>query len=120
MNRRWFVVGFVLAASIITYQDVKNCHDLPWPPRLIATGLFFGLLDMFSLVSEQLAAVMATGVVIGFALNTFTPVKTGGGGIAPRLGDAFRPSCKPHSCTGTAQPASYQSIDQTPPGTQTV
>lgn len=61
--------AFVACVAAIFYFDLKKCHDLPWPPRLIMTGLVFGLLDLFSFVSEELSTVMTVGFVIALFVN---------------------------------------------------
>lgn len=63
-TRHLYLWAFLLSVGAITYYDLKKCHHLPWPPRIIYTGLTFGLLDLFSLASEELAGVMAIGLVI--------------------------------------------------------
>jgi hypothetical protein len=65
-----FVIGWALAVGIITYQEVKSCHDLPWPPRFIAAALVFGMLDIFAaFISAQLAGVIAIGLILGLWMN---------------------------------------------------
>lgn len=89
-----YLIAFMICIGAITYQDVKNCQDMPWPPRIIATGIVFGILDLFSIISEELAAVIALGIVLGFGMNSL-PIK----GVAL---PGFGPHCD-HPCQGTAQ-----------------
>lgn len=66
MNK--FLIAFAVATGLIAWSEIKTCHDLPWPPRFVFTGLTFGLLDMFSLIDEDLAGVIAVGFVLALAL----------------------------------------------------
>jgi len=67
--RNAYLAAFALAVIIIAYYDVHTCHRLPWPPRIILTGLVFAMLDLFSLVSQELAGVIAVGVVLALIVN---------------------------------------------------
>lgn len=95
-----FWMAFLITIITLTWADIKNCHDLPWPPRYIGAGITFGMLDLFSIVSEELASVVAIGIVMAVVINK-----------------GFKPDCM-HS-GGTVQPASYNSIIPGQ-GTQTV
>lgn len=90
-----YLVAFAIAVGIIAYFDITKCHKPPWPPRLIYTGLVFLVLDIFAIFSEELAGVMALGVVIAMA------VKKG-----------FVSDCS-YIETGTAQPAQYAFLGDT-------
>lgn len=46
---------------------------MPWPPRFVAVGLTFTMLDLFSVVSEGLAGVMAVGFTIAIIVNALNP-----------------------------------------------
>lgn len=72
MSRRGYIIGFVVVASMITYKDLKGCGQLPWPPRFVATGLVFSLLDIMgaSETLSPLSAVMAVGFVIAMVIST--------------------------------------------------
>lgn len=71
--RHLFIGGFAVCCGFIAYQEIKCCKDLPWPPRFIAVGLTFTILDMFSIVSESLAGVMAVGFTIAIIVNALNP-----------------------------------------------
>jgi hypothetical protein len=86
------VAGFVITLAIISYSEVSRCKQLPWPPRIIGTGLVFGLLDLFSFVSEELAGVVAIGIVLAAIVNK-----------------GFVTNCS-HTEAGTTQPPSYKSL----------
>jgi hypothetical protein len=62
-------MAFAIAVAVICYQDLHTCHRLPWPPRLIFTGLFFVMVDLFSIVSEELAGVIAIGTTLAILVN---------------------------------------------------
>jgi len=64
-----FMSAFIIAVAVIVYEDVHTCHRLPWPPRLIFTGLFFALTSLLSLLNEELAAVVALGAVLAILVN---------------------------------------------------
>lgn len=89
--KHMFLAGFAITVGMITYGDVSKCHDVPWPPRIVATALVFGLLDLFSVVSEELAGVVAIGVVLASIVNK-----------------GFASDCQ--HAGATIQPASYTSL----------
>lgn len=86
-----YLVAFVLASMVIAYEDVHQCHRLPWPPRFIAAGLVFSLLSLFSIVNEELPAVIAVGIVLATLVNK-----------------GFINDCTPHTTATTAQPGQAQ------------
>lgn len=63
-GRHLYLWAFLIAAGTISYYDLKKCKMLPWPPRLIKTGLVFGILDLVSIFNEEIAGVTAIGLVI--------------------------------------------------------
>jgi len=106
-GKRLYWIAFIITVATLSWRDIKDCHDLPWPPRFVAAGITFIGLDLFSIVSEELAGVMAIGIVIAVLVNK-----------------GFKSSC--NHAEGTAQPASYESPvpggnnPQTPPGSTLV
>lgn len=66
-----FLGGFIIVIGVITWNDITKCpcERLPWPPRIVMTGLTFGLLDLFSIVNEELAGVVAIGIVLAALVN---------------------------------------------------
>jgi hypothetical protein len=103
-GKRLYWIAFVITVFMLAYRDIKDCHDLPWPPRFVGAGITFIGLDLFSIISEELAGIMAIGIVIAVLVNK-----------------GFKSECN-HS-EGTVQPASYQSIipgANTPPGSTLV
>jgi hypothetical protein len=93
MNKRHLMMAaFLVTIGIITYGDISQCHDMPWPPRYVATALAFGVLDLFSIVQEDLAGVIAVGIVIAAIVNKGFTVD----------------SC--NHAESTVQPASYQTL----------
>lgn len=92
MNQKhFFLVGWVIVVGMIAYGDISKCKQLPWPPRIVAAALVFGLLDLFSALSEELAGIVAIGIVIAAVVNK-----------------GFAATCD--HAEATAQPASYQSL----------
>lgn len=70
MNRQHlYMAAFVVTLGIITVFEVKDCHDLPWPPRIVATAIVFGMLDLFSILAPELAGVVTIGIVLGALVN---------------------------------------------------
>ena len=67
--RHAYVAGFALTIGTITYYDVKTCKTLPWPPRIVASALVFGILDLFSILSPELAGIVAIGIVLASLVN---------------------------------------------------
>ena len=63
-SKHLYLIGWVLTVSAIVYYDMKDCHRLPWPPRIIHSAIAFGMLDILSVFSEEIAGVMAIGIVI--------------------------------------------------------
>jgi len=102
-----FVTAFIIALFVIAYQEIRNCPregnmpNLPWPPRIIATGLVFVLLDLFSLFDEDLANITAFGFVLGLIVNQYQYQKTGQGN---RI---FGTTICNHG-TATAQPSAFE------------
>jgi hypothetical protein len=69
--------GFVIAAGIITWQEIHNCHTLPWPPRYVGAAIVFGTLDLLSpVISPELAGLIGFGIVIAFIINGTLNPKT--------------------------------------------
>lgn len=59
----------MVTAGVITYYEIKDCHEPPWPPRLVATGAVFALLDAFSLLNAEISAVIAVGFMLAMIVN---------------------------------------------------
>jgi hypothetical protein len=91
-----FIAAFVVCAGMITYGDISQCKEMPWPPRIVAAALVFGLLDLFSGVAEELTGVIAIGIAIAAIVNK-----------------GFASSCE--HAEATSQPSSYQSLQSNPP-----
>lgn len=64
------VGAFVVVCGVITYDEIKNCTELPWPPRYVAAALVFSLLDLVSMFSEGLGAALAVGFVLAMVICT--------------------------------------------------
>ena len=72
-----YIGGFVVVAGYISYNEVKYCHEMPWPPRIVATGLVFAFLELFSGFAPELAAVIAIGFALGMIVNNKILVNKG-------------------------------------------
>lgn len=68
-----YLAAWVIAVGIISFQEIKVCHEMPWPPRIIGAGVVFVMLDLFSPMSPELAAVMAIGFVLALLICTIAP-----------------------------------------------
>jgi hypothetical protein len=80
-------MAFVIIVGIITYNDMKKCHRLPWPPRFIFAGLTFFLMEGISLIDETVAGVMAIGMVIAIYMKDgFVASCPGEAGTASQTG----------------------------------
>lgn len=101
MNGRQLYMGaFLLSIVTISYWSFRKCHELPWPPQFIYTGLVFALLHLFSLLNEEIAGVTA----IGFVLATF-------------LKKGWVADCA-HGAKGTASVQTTSFIGGSTPGSQ--
>jgi len=111
-GKRLYLWAFILTCGALTYYQIRECKRLPWPPRYIYAGLTFGLLDLFSLASEELAGVTAIGIVIAtFIKRGWSADCNFGGPVATAQltsanngmsGDIF----------ATSQPPSYAAFQQ--------
>jgi len=113
MNPRAIIAGsFAVTLGFIAYQEIATCKEAPWPPRIIGAGIVFGMIDLLSLANDEVASVFAVGFTLAIVVATLTPAKEQ---TPDTKASRFRASCQ-HSCA-TAQPASYQSLDQPPSNT---
>lgn len=70
MNPRYmYLGGFVITVGVISYYDIAANHELPWPPRIVATGIVFTMLDLFSGFSPELSGVLAIGFMLAMIVN---------------------------------------------------
>ncbi len=68
-GRKFFLAGFAITVGMITWGDFSKCSSLPWPPRIVAAAMVFAILDLFSALSEELAGVIAIGIVLAAIVN---------------------------------------------------
>jgi hypothetical protein len=68
-QKHTFLGAYALTIAIIIYFDWTKCKGLPWPPRIIGTGLVFGMLRLLAIASEELATILAIGMVLAQLLN---------------------------------------------------
>jgi cell wall-associated NlpC family hydrolase len=95
-----YVTSFVVVLGIISYGDITECHDMPFPPRFVATGITFGTLAMASGVIGPAAPLVAIGFVVAAILNK-----------------NFRaPDCQARLAAATASPMSMQYLGNAPTG----
>jgi hypothetical protein len=91
-KKHLFIMAFLITIGVISWGEIKECHELPWPPKFVGAAITFGMLDLFSILSEDLAAVIAIGIVLASLVNK-----------------GFTTNCQ--HAQGTAQPADYASFD---------
>lgn len=97
-HRKLFVACFAVVIGIITWGDISTCHEMPFPPRIVATGLVFGLLDIASSFLGDVAPLIGVGIVIAAIINK-----------------SFRqPNCNERLAAATTQPPSYQYLTGAP------
>ena len=94
--KHFFLAAWAITVGTISYHEIHDCKKAPWPPRIIAAGLVFGLLDLVALASVELGGVLAIGVVLAALVNK-----------------GFIKDCQHYgtgNCQCTPQPHSYQFI----------
>ena len=64
-----YLMAFVISVAVISYEDLHTCSRLPWPPRIVKTGIVFAILDVFSGINAELGAVLAIGIVLAILVN---------------------------------------------------
>lgn len=90
--------GFVITVSTITWYEIQNCQRLPFPSRIVMTGLVFGLVDLLSMINPELGGVVGIGIVLAAIVNK--------GFVTGENGCATLP------CRGTVPPHCGQSTIQ--------
>lgn len=97
-TRKLFIACFAIVIILISWRDIADCKELPWPPRFVATAIVFGLLDLASGLLGEVAPLVAVGIVVAALVNnTFAT-----------------PDCFARLAYSTEQPASYQNLQQGP------
>lgn len=95
MNGRGY--AFIAGLAIVTWSEIKWCHDMPWPPRLVGVGITYGMIDVIGIFSEPLANVFAIGMTINLLIQV----------VSDQWQGPFKPNCN-HS--GTTQPATMSEL----------
>jgi hypothetical protein len=90
-------VAFVGGLAIVTWSEIKFCHDMPWPPRLVGTGIVYGMIDVIGILSDPLANVFAIGFTVVLLMQVLSDNWSG----------PLQPNCN-HS--GTQQPATLTEL----------
>jgi hypothetical protein len=103
--RRLNLFAFLIVISLITFRHIKGCKELPWPPQYIYTALVFGLVDITSFFSEEIAGVTSIGLVLAVAVCTFGPEGT--------CNLKLLTNCE-HGGTGQPQTTAYLGSSQPP------
>jgi len=67
--RHLYTISFAVVLAIIAWGDITECKELPWPPRIIATGIVFGMLDLSSDLLGDVAPLVAVGIVLAAIVN---------------------------------------------------
>lgn len=111
-GRGLYLLAFLIVLGLISYNDITKCKQLPWPPRIVATAIAFGVLDLFSIVSGDLAAVIAIGFVLALVANTLVANNPKLNANASQQINSFFLGCE-QIAKGTGQPASVDKALQT-------
>lgn len=92
--RHLYIISFAVVLGIIAWGDISDCKSLPWPPRIVATGVVFGMLDLSSDLLGDVAPLVAVGIVLAAIVNKqFT-----------------KADCQARLAAATSQPADLQSL----------
>lgn len=77
-GRRAFLWAWIITSLMITWGAFTKCKppQLPWPPRFIFAAMAFGILDIFSVLQEELAGVIAIGIVLAAIVQNVNPSST--------------------------------------------
>lgn len=103
-TKHFFLYGFLITIGMISYGDVRYCQQMPWPPRFIAAGLVFGILDLVSgLFSEEVMGLVALGIV-----------------LAAIVSGGFHSDCSRTGAVTTAQAINFEPIQPTTVPSQVV
>ena len=95
---------FVLAVSVVTYDEIVKNGRIPLPSRYLGAGLAFGVLSIASpFISDKLAATLGAGVVLAVLFNMFPGAPT----LNPKTG--FAPQ-------GPAAPGGSSNLTPVNPG----
>ena len=108
--------AYFLAVSAITYFHMKKCRELPWPPQYIYTGLVFIMLDIFSLLNEELSGLTSIGFVIAIFLKEGFIAHCEHGGTSQPQTTAFLSDPQYAQPPSTGSLADYQQQTNSGPG----
>jgi hypothetical protein len=95
--RHLYVVSFAVVLGIIAWGDISQCKELPWPPRIVATGIVFGMLDLSSDLLGDIAPLVAVGIVLAAIVNN----------------NFSKADCAKRLSYATSQPADLQNLQGT-------
>jgi len=104
MNTRALFVGcFAIVSGLIAFDEIRKCHELPWPPRFIATGIVFMMLDLLSTMAASLATAFAVGFVLAMLVCTAAPTNQATGKPTCNM-SLFGTNCNERKGVATIQP----------------
>lgn len=113
--RKVLLVSFAVVVGVISWQDiqcnkqagaVKGQLQLPFPPRIVAAGVVFILLDMVSSIVGDAAGLVGAGIVFSMLVCTVRPPPTKPGQRCTVCCSRFTASrCEAMAATSTSQPS---------------
>ncbi len=72
-GHRLMASAWMLGVGIISWQEVRDSHQMPVPKRLVGWSVAIGLLDLLGpIISFELGGVIAFGLVIGLFIRRGT------------------------------------------------
>lgn len=100
-TRSAFIACFVMVCVFITWQELKDCGELPFPTRFIATAVVFGMLDLASGFLGTVPLLVGVGLTLAQFICTAHPTKA----CQNRFTGA---NCQARLAVATSQPSDFQ------------
>lgn len=69
-GHRLLASAWMIGVGVISWQEVKNNHQMPVPKRLVGWSVAIGILDLLGpVISFELSGVLAVGLAIGLFIK---------------------------------------------------
>lgn len=73
MTRIGLLATFLIAVGMVTWDEVKNLHRVPFPARYLYIGIVWAVLGLISeLGAPEIGAVFGVGLVVAMAYSFYT------------------------------------------------
>lgn len=73
-GHRLLATAWMTGIGIISWQEIKNSHQMPVPKRFVGWSVAIGILDVLGpIISFELAGVLAVGLAIGLFIKRGNP-----------------------------------------------